>query len=94
MRLPSERNARCVAEADVPVSSSPPLTFGSHKSKTVHQIRSGHSKVKASREEFIRLVTRIDATAPFYGVYAGKKNVKWKDDSDFRPNPELAVAAP
>ncbi|KPJ72386.1 MAG: hypothetical protein AMS14_07850 [Planctomycetes bacterium DG_20] len=68
MRLPSDRSARCAAEPDVPVSSSPPLTFGSHKSKIVHQILTGRSKVQLSREEFIRLVTWIDANAPFCGV--------------------------
>jgi len=25
-------------------------------------------------------------------VCEGKKNIKWKDDPDFRPDPELAVA--
>ncbi len=78
---------------DAYIPAEPPLTFGSHKSKIVHQILTGHSKVKLTREEFVRLVTWIDANAPFYGVYEGKKNLKWKDDPDFRPQPKLASAA-
>jgi len=35
----------------------------------------------------IRFVTWIDANAPFYGTHQGKKNIKWKDDPDFRPMP-------
>jgi hypothetical protein len=46
--------------------------------------------VKVSQEEFVRLVTWIDANAPFYGVYEGKKNLKWKDDPAFRPLPVAA----
>ncbi len=78
---------------DAYIPAEPPLTFGSHKSKIVHQILKGHSKVKLTREEFARLVTWIDANAPFYGVYEGKKNLKWKDDPEFRPDPKLASAA-
>jgi len=69
------------------VPTDPPLTFGSHKSKLVKQIRKDPCKSGMTREEFIRIVTWIDANAPFYGTHRGKKNIKWKDDPDFRPNP-------
>jgi len=71
--------------AHVPLE--PPLTFGSHRSKMVERIRKAPCKAKLSREEFIKIVTWIDANAPFYGTHDGKKNVKWKDDPDFRPMP-------
>ena len=64
-----------------------PTNFGSHRSKLVKVILAGHSKVKLTRAEFVKLVTWIDANAPYYGVYEGKKNLKWKGSPDFRPNP-------
>jgi hypothetical protein len=78
---------------DAYIPAEPPLTFGSHKSKMIVQILKGHNDVNLSQPEFVRLVTWIDANAPFYGIYEGKKNAKWKGDPDFRPNPRDAVAA-
>ncbi|MFA7003005.1 MAG: hypothetical protein WC429_03105, partial [Verrucomicrobiia bacterium] len=39
----------------------PPYTYGSHQSKLVDVLRKGHHDVRLSREEFIRLVTWVDA---------------------------------
>jgi hypothetical protein len=64
-----------------------PLTFGSHRSKLVERIRHDPCRADLSREEFIRIVTWIDANAPYYGTHEGKKNLKWKDEPDFRPLP-------
>ena len=76
------------------IAAEPPLRFGSHRSKLVEVILQGHYDCKLSREEFVRLVTWIDANAPYYGTYEGKKNLKWKHDPDFRPPPApLAVTA-
>ncbi|MBW8016899.1 MAG: hypothetical protein FVQ82_11990 [Planctomycetes bacterium] len=69
------------------VPLEPPLTFGSHRSKLVERIREKPCKAGISREEFIKIVTWIDANVPFYGTHNGKKNIKWKDDPDFRPMP-------
>jgi len=69
------------------VPAEPPLTFGSHRSKMVERIQKAPCKSNITREEFIRIVTWIDANAPFYGTHRGKKNLKWKDDPDFRPMP-------
>ena len=71
------------------VPLEPPLTFGSHRSKLVAQIRKDPCKAELSREEFIKIVTWIDANAPFYGTHDGKKNLKWKNEPDFRPLPSL-----
>jgi len=67
-----------------------PLTFGSHRSKLVERIRTAPCKANLTREEFIRIVTWIDANAPYFGTHRGKKNLQWKDDAEFRPLP-LAV---
>ncbi len=40
-----------------------------------------------TREEFVKIVTWIDANAPFYGTHDGKKNLQWKGEPDFRPLP-------
>ena len=69
------------------VPAEPPLTFGSHRSKMVERIRKAPCKSKTTREEFIRIVTWIDANAPYYGTHRGKKNLQWKNDPDFRPLP-------
>jgi hypothetical protein len=69
----------------------PPLSFGAHLSKLVARI-STHAPCRAdlSREEFIRIVTWVDANAPYYGTYRGKRDLKDLDDPDFRKLP-LAV---
>jgi hypothetical protein len=65
----------------------PPLTFGSHLSKLVAQIRKDPCKGTLTREEFIKITTWIDSNVPYYGTYDGKKKLKYKDEPDFRPNP-------
>ena len=73
------------------IPAEPPLTFGSHRSKMIERIQTGKCPAKLSKEEFIKVVTWIDANAPFYGIYEGKKNVKWKGSPDFRPNPNQSA---
>ena len=69
------------------VAPERPLTFGSHRSKLIQRIRKAPCKAKLTGEEFIRIVTWVDANAPYFGTHRGKKNLKWKDDADFRPLP-------
>ena len=57
-------------------------------SRLAERIRTGDPcKADVSREEFIRIITWIDANAPYYGTYQGKRDLKDKDDPDFRPLP-------
>ncbi len=65
----------------------PPLTHGSHRSKLVEQIRRDPCKANLTREEFIKIVTWIDANVPYYGTYRGKRNLQDKDHPDFRALP-------
>ena len=67
--------------------TSPPLTFGSHQSRLVERIRKAPCKAQLTRAEFIKMVTWVDANAPYFGTHRGKKNLKWKDQPDFRPLP-------
>ena len=72
-----------------------PLSDGSHLSKMVERIQTGDPcKAKLSREEFIRFVTWIDANAPYYGTYRGKRDLKYKDDPDFRLPPLASRRSP
>ncbi|NQU25916.1 MAG: hypothetical protein HQ567_31895 [Candidatus Nealsonbacteria bacterium] len=64
-----------------------PLTHGSHRSKLVDQIRKAPCKANLTREEFVKIVTWIDANVPYYGTYRGKRNLQDKDHPDFRALP-------
>lgn len=72
---------------DAYIPAEPPLTFGSHRSKMILQLLKGHNDVKLSQEEFIKLVTWVDANAPYYGTYDGRRNIEWKGQPDFRIEP-------
>ena len=50
-------------------------------------LRQGHSKVKLTSEELIKLVTWIDANVPYYGTYRGKRTTEDKDHPAFRALP-------
>jgi len=71
--------------ANVPIE--PPMTFGSHKSTLITQIRKDPCKAGLTRQEFIRIVTWVDANCPFYGTHKGCKGAGGKDRPDFRPVP-------
>jgi hypothetical protein len=70
----------------------PPYTYGSHRSKLISVLRAGHYDVKLPREDFVRLVTWVDANAPYYGSYFGRRNTAHRDRPDFRPAPTLESA--
>jgi hypothetical protein len=70
----------------------PPYTYGSHKSKLIALVRAGHYDVKLPREDFVRLATWVDANAPYYGSYFGRRNLAHRERPDFRPVPTLESA--
>jgi len=72
--------------ANIPVEK--PMTFGSHRSRMVQRIGKAPCKSKLSKEEFVRIVTWVDANAPYYGTHKGRKDAGAKDQPDFRPRPE------
>jgi len=79
-----------VTPRDAYIPAEEPLTFGSHRSRMIETIRRDRSpcNVGLTLKEFVRLVTWIDANAPYYGLYEGKRNLRWKDNPDFRPGPK------
>jgi mono/diheme cytochrome c family protein len=51
-----------------------PLMFGSHKSRIIEVIRGSHrDRVKLGEEDWLRLVTWIDANAPYHGGFINKR---------------------
>jgi hypothetical protein len=72
------------------VEPEQPMTFGSHQSRLVERLRTSLCGENLVREEFVRIVTWVDANAPYFGTHRGKKNLKWKDDPEFRPLPLAA----
>jgi hypothetical protein len=52
-----------------PAETQPAYGWGSHASRLVAVIQSGHHDVSLSEEEFDRIVTWIDLNAPYYPYY-------------------------
>jgi len=70
----------------------PPYTYGSHQSRLIEILRKGHYEVELPREDFVKLVTWVDANSPYYGTYFGRRNLAHRDDPEFRPAPTLSAA--
>jgi hypothetical protein len=66
-------------------SITQPLAFGSHRSKLVEVLREGACSKRAnlSKEEWYRLVTWIDANAPYHDGFVNK-----------RPDPQAGTSPP
>lgn len=60
---------------DGPPQVLPPYAWGSHRSRLVDVIKSGHNGVQMDRQSFERIVTWIDLNAVYYGSYASA----WSD---------------
>ncbi|MBL7134378.1 MAG: hypothetical protein ISS78_09805, partial [Phycisphaerae bacterium] len=56
-------------------------------STLVDRIRNAPCKAAITRGEFVKIVTWIDANAPYYGTYRGRRDLKDKDSPDFRLPP-------
>jgi hypothetical protein len=72
----------------------PPLSLGSHASKLISIVLQGcpGDSSKLTQEEMIKLTTWVDSNAQYYGSYYGRRNLKYKDHSNFRPIPTVAEA--
>jgi hypothetical protein len=51
------------------IEITPPKLFGSHNSKLIQQITSGHQDINMDPADFRQLCLWIDANAPYYGTY-------------------------
>jgi hypothetical protein len=66
---------------------APPLTWGSNRSKLVVRLSKEPCSSGITEAERVRITTWNDANIPFYGTYRGKRDLKYKDEPDFRSNP-------
>jgi hypothetical protein len=69
-----------------------PLLVGQALDPLIQILRDGHDDVCLPREDWVRLVTWVDANGPYYGAYFGRRNLKYRDWPDFRPVPTLPSA--
>ncbi|MCF7954779.1 MAG: hypothetical protein K9M75_03155 [Phycisphaerae bacterium] len=51
-----------------------------------------HKNIKISKEDMVRLTTWVDANGQYYGTYYGRKNIKYKDHPNFRPDSTVEQA--
>jgi hypothetical protein len=75
------------------VTPLPPKALGSHASRLIQLIRAGHYEVTLPQDQWVRLVTWVDANGPYYGSYFGRRNLKYRDLPDFRRAPTLTSGA-
>ncbi len=69
------------------IEATPPLTYGSHTSKLAKLLLAGHGGTGLTQAERIRMLTWIDANAPYYGSYDGRRNIRYAGMPDYRPKP-------
>ncbi len=64
-----------VASVNADLSVTPPLAFGSHKSKLIEVLRDGPcgQRVKLDQEDWLRLTMWIDANAPYHDGFVNKR---------------------
>jgi len=74
------------------IETKPPKAIGSHASKLIKVLRKGHQGTELSQNEWIRLVTWVDANCPYYGSYFGRRHIQYVNHPDFRPVPTLSSA--
>ena len=56
------------------------------------KLMESHNTIHLTPEELIRITTWIDSNGQYYGSYYGKREIKFKDDPDFRPVPTFEDA--
>ncbi|MDP8245677.1 MAG: hypothetical protein P9L94_16455 [Candidatus Hinthialibacter antarcticus] len=67
---PSDKKLLVKAVDDGPAEVLPPYAWGSHRSRLVDVIQSGHQNLEIDQESMARIITWIDLNAPYYGSYA------------------------
>lgn len=67
----------------------PPYSLGSHASRLIKRIEDPNSPchVNMTLEDRIRLTTWVDSNGQYYGSYFGKKDIRYQEDPEFRPEP-------
>ncbi|MDR2512238.1 MAG: hypothetical protein LBD01_00270 [Puniceicoccales bacterium] len=69
------------------------ITFKENqKNKRTAALIKAHETVKLSPEELLKVTNWVDTNAQYYGSYYGKRNLRYKDEADFRTEYDAAAA--
>jgi len=52
-----------------------------------------HAKIKLTQTELLKITNWIDTNSQYYGMYWGRRNLKYKDHPNFRPTPTFERAS-
>jgi hypothetical protein len=61
--------------------------------KRAVELAEKHKEIKLTKEELLRITNWVDTNAQFYGMYWGRKNLKYKDHPNYRPIPTFERAS-
>lgn len=60
--------------------------------KRAKELAEIHKEIKLSKEELLKVSNWVDTNAQFYGMYWGRKNMRYKDHPNYRPKPTFKRA--
>ncbi len=61
--------------------------------KIAARLAKTHAELELSPQELLKITNWIDTNCQYYGMYWGRKNLKYKDHPNFRPRPTFERAA-
>ena len=61
--------------------------------KIAQKLAKIHKNIKISTEDMVKLTTWVDSNGQYYGTYYGRKNLKYADHPNFRPDSTYEQAA-
>lgn len=67
------------------------LSDPAHSSRA-RELSEVHKEVQLSQDEMVKVITWVDTNAQFYGMYWGRRNIRYKDHPNFRPRPTFERA--
>ncbi len=68
------------------------LTGDEARQQRLAKLIEAHKDLKLKPEELLKLSNWVDTNAQYYGSYYGRRNLKDKDHSNFRPVPTWSSA--
>jgi hypothetical protein len=62
------------------------------QAERVRRLVAAHDKVQLTPEELLRVSNWVDTNCQYYGMYWGRKNLRYRGQPDFRPVPSFDLA--
>jgi len=70
------------------------VTLADEKNREIaRKLAKQHAKIKLTEAELLEITNWVDTNCQYYGMYWGRKNLKYKDHPNFRPVPTFERAA-